>query len=421
MRIQRFGHAGIEVGDLAAAEAFYRNLFGFEVAARYPEDGEVILAVGEGDHLLLHSAGAAGRSPMPQPAAGLNHAAFELAEGHRQMRVVRRRLAELGIEFEVEDHDGDAAVYFRDPDGNMLELYTAPGSTPRFESSDERLAAAGAFVYANARPVDRAIFEHVHGGAAAERLRAAVEAHRNPDGGFGHALEPDVRAPGSQPLHTLTALELLHEAGLRAPDAADGCCDFLASVATPEGALPALLPGALDYPAAAHWQGPFATEPNLSWTFGLVAELAWHGARHPWYRQAREVCIDGLAAYRTDEVHQLRYLIRCAAEVLAGEDRDRELARRREALSRAALFVTETPVSRYGLTPLHFAPTPEAPARSCFDDALIEAHLADLLDAQQGDGGWPIRFDPPSPAARLEWRGRSTLEALEVLRAYGRL
>lgn len=54
--------------------------------------------------------------------------------------------------------------------------------------------------------------------------------------------------------------------------------------------------------------------------------------------------------------------------------------------------------------------------RTCFD-----THLDDLLDAQTGDGGWPIRFDPPGEAARGEWRGRWTLEALGVLRAYGRL
>jgi hypothetical protein len=272
-----------------------------------------------------------------------------------------------------------------------------------------------------ARPVDRAIFEHVFEAAPARRVRAALGAHRNTDGGFGHALEPDVRAPASQPIHTLTALELLREAGIRAPDVADDCCRFLSAVATEGTAVPALLPGALDYPAAAHWQGPSATEPSLSWTFGLVAQLTWHGARHGWFEKARKACVDAIDGPVPEEAHQLNYLIRFAADVLEAEHRARCLDRLVAALPRAALFVAETPVSRYGLTPLHYAPTPEAPARRCFDDALVERHLDDLVDAQQGDGGWPIRFAPPSEAAALEWRGRWTLEALAVLRAYGRL
>ena len=52
-------------------------------------------------------------------------------------------------------------------------------------------------------------------------------------------------------------------------------------------------------------------------------------------------------------------------------------------------------------------------------DAQIEGHLQDLLAHQQADGGWPIRWEPPGPAAALEWRGRVTLEAIRPLAAYG--
>lgn len=421
MRIQRFGHAGIEVGDLEAAEGFYRELFGFEVAARFPDDGEVMFSVGKGDHLLLHSAAADANVHGAAPSRGLNHAAFQLEEGHREIRAARGRLQAMGIAFEALDHDGEGSLYFRDPDGNLLEVYSAAGSTPHFSTADERRKAARRFVYAAARPVDRAIYRcrWEHGGAAA--VEHALLACRNDDGGFGHALEPDVRAPGSQPIHTLTALELLREAGLRSPDVADGCCEFLSGVATEEGAVPALVEGALDFPAAAHWQGAFAQQPSISWTFGLAAQLVWHGARHPWARQAAGVCRAAVADAVTDEAHHLLYLVRFAGDVLEGAERQRLLERCRTALDASGLFVAETPVRGYGLTPLHYAPAPDAPMRPCFDDALIEAHLDDLLDAQQGDGGWPIRFDPPSPAAFWEWRGRWTLEALAVLEAWGRL
>ena len=48
-------------------------------------------------------------------------------------------------------------------------------------------------------------------------------------------------------------------------------------------------------------------------------------------------------------------------------------------------------------------------------------HLDALASRQHDDGGWPIAWTPPSPAAEFEWRGRWTLEALLCLRAYGRI
>src|SRR5260221_9602165 len=71
-------------------------------------------------------------------------------------------------------------------------------------------------------------------------------------------------------------------------------------------------------------------------------------------------------------------------------------------------------------TPLDLAPTPDALLCPVFDSDVIQAHLDALEQDQQDDGGWPINWDPPSPAAAPEWRAWKTLEALRRLRAYGR-
>ena len=56
-----------------------------------------------------------------------------------------------------------------------------------------------------------------------------------------------------------------------------------------------------------------------------------------------------------------------------------------------------------------------------FSDEVIGAHLDSLQRKQEPDGGWPISWEPPSEASRLEWRGIVTLGALRTLTSYGRL
>jgi hypothetical protein len=285
----------------------------------------------------------------------------------------------------------------------------------------DRLALARQFLYANARLVDRAAFEVVFEGAPTQRLLRALTAYANPDGGLGHALEADLRTPSSQPLHCETALTMLRQCGVRDAHLAQQVCEFLARIGAPDEGLPAYLPGALDYPAAAHWQGGTGGAPSLPRLLGMVALLDFHGAVHPWLDRARERGRSYLTTAAIDEAHLLLYATQFAAVELTDVERRDTLHRLGDMLVTATYYVPDTPVVVYGLTPLHFAPRPDDPVRQLFDDRVIAQHLDDCAAAQQPDGGWPILFDPPSDAARLEWRGRWTVEALLALRAYGRI
>ena len=419
MQIERFGHAAIRVRDLAVAESFYGTLLGFPVVDRYPDDNEVIFGVGQHDHLLVQAVRRDAAKVDPD-APGLHHIAFVVADGEAGLHRAQMRLEQSDVTCRLFDHGEHRSVYFSDPDGNQIELYHAPVPL-RTASLAPPLERARAFIYTNARRVDRAAFEVMFEGANEAVLVAALDAYRNADGGFGHALEPDLRTPLSQPLHTETALMVLKQAGVQRPDIADACCDYLAQAARDDAALPAFTPGALDYPAAAHWQAGFGAEPTLDRTLGVVASLAWHGARHPWFVSARDACLAHLATANFDEAHHLRYAFQAAEALLEGAARAGVLTRLRRMLDRAEFYVSEVPVGHYGLTPLHFVPTPNVAARTVFDEALIQRHIDDLIACQNDNGSWPIRFQPPSEGALVEWRGHWTVEALATLRAWGRL
>jgi catechol 2,3-dioxygenase-like lactoylglutathione lyase family enzyme len=109
------------VEDLQRSAQFYQSLFGF--AAVLTADRLVALAVRQGQVLLLFKKGA---SLHLQPGAhdgdGQLHLAFAI--GADEVERWRTRLHEHGIAIE-DDRTwgrGGQSLYFRDPDGHLLEL-----------------------------------------------------------------------------------------------------------------------------------------------------------------------------------------------------------------------------------------------------------------------------------------------------------
>ena len=65
--------------------------------------------------------------------------------------------------------------------------------------------AAENFIWNTARLVDRHRYAFLFKDGPAGPVIDALRGYRNPDGGFGHGLEPDIRSPERQPAATLYA------------------------------------------------------------------------------------------------------------------------------------------------------------------------------------------------------------------------
>jgi hypothetical protein len=83
------------------------------------------------------------------------------------------------------------------------------------------------FILGNARLLDRKRFAFRFEAGAAKDVLAALVPYQNADGGFGHALEPDLRCAASQPVSTEHALEILDELGELHQDVVRRCCEWL--------------------------------------------------------------------------------------------------------------------------------------------------------------------------------------------------
>jgi hypothetical protein len=270
------------------------------------------------------------------------------------------------------------------------------------------------FIYATARVLEQRLYATLFEGAAATGVIDALRAYRNDDGGFGHGLEPDARAPASQPVDVWFAFDTLVAARARADDLVLPACDWLATLGVP---VPIMLPSVREYPQARHWRETADFPPGLFGTIGATAALHALGTEHPWRDGSTEWCLRELARDPLDDAHTITW----ALQLLEHVGDDQLVDRVTRALPHARYFLRDPDDESYGLTPLAFAPSPQSPWRVLFDDADIDAHLDRLGAKQDGDGGWDVTWDPPSEASRLEWRGILTVTNLRVLRAYGRV
>lgn len=278
------------------------------------------------------------------------------------------------------------------------------------------LDAARRFLYDDARVLERHQAAVLLDAAPTEPALAALRAYRTADGGWGHALEPDLRGPDSQVSAAMSALGVLDAIGASHDPLVDETVDWLQGVTLADGSVPHVLPSAAAYPRAP-WM-----EPNDAGflTFVLAAHLWSLGAQHAWLDAAtawcwRQVEEKDLAGY--EAVFALHFV----DAVPDPERAARAVQRFRPWLSADGTLAIPGGVDGEHVTPIELSPRPGVSSRALFSDELIGAGLDALESEQLEDGGWDFHFLHWSPGQIVEWRGIVTLSALQTLRANGRL
>lgn len=281
----------------------------------------------------------------------------------------------------------------------------------------------------HARVLDRRRFEALTGGDAARHaITSGLDGYRNPDGGYGWGLEPDLRAPESQPGGALHALEALADAEARSPHG-KALLDWLNAVTLPDGGLPFALPISDPAACAPFWAGANPAESSLQITAAVAAQAhrlaRWDESvrDHPWLAAVTRYCFDEIR--RIDEA-PFAYVLSFALQLLdIASDTHQEA---RELLDHLARFVPRNgALAVVGgaegetLHLLDYAPEPGRPVRDLLDPEAVSDDLDRLERGQRRDGGWAVDFTSYSDAASLEWRGYVTVNAVSVLRGNGRL
>jgi hypothetical protein len=279
--------------------------------------------------------------------------------------------------------------------------------------------SAESFLWLNARLLERLRFDHLFRSGDARRVVEALRPYQNPDGGFGHGLEPDLRGPDSQPIPVDVALFVIHEAGERDSDMMPGILDFLTVITGPDGGVPFVLPTAVRSPRGPWWQPSPGNPSALNPTGALAASLYRLGVHHPWIDGATQFCWDQIEGLTETSPYEMRAMLAFLEEV---PDRARADAAWDRIGPMMLPHIALEPGAQGDVhPPLAFAPRPDSLARRLFSDDLIDAHLDALEAAQQPDGGWGFGFESWTPITTPEWRGWVTVESLITLRDNGRV
>ena len=285
---------------------------------------------------------------------------------------------------------------------------------------------------ASARPLDRTLWRFHFEDGPADDVWTELRRFRNDDGGFGRALEPDLRAPESSVLATTYALDVAMQLGDPSHELVDDAVGHLVDVLDHHRGVWRFLPEEMTPAPHAPWWDQerldetfagFAINPRAK----VVAHLIW--ADRP---EGAEI-VDRLVPPLVDLIDRLApplsvndlECIHTLGAMLEG-DLAARVRRRHDELAAASVATDEEAWAGYGVRPLDVVRDPSEPLYEELR-GLVDRHLDFEIERQAADGSWGPTWswfgshDETWPLAEMEWKGHLTVETVRTLRRFGRV
>ena len=268
---------------------------------------------------------------------------------------------------------------------------------------------ARSVVHQNGTLFERAIFAWLFENGSAERVRQIASCYKNPDNGFGHGLEHDIRAPMSNPLALEYLLGVMRHTGLQAGNLLDGSAHWVESQMDEAGNLrvPA---GVRDYPMAPWWiESGGQTMPD-----SIVGNLIHFGCATSSLIEKTKAWA---AAYHTpDSIRENNWLFMAyhAFDFFFAIDDFPQLDLMREAAIDNIVALAKSLPDNQRDSLFAFAPTPDSIVAKALPASVLSRCLDHLDTSQQPEGNWIDQHNLP------QWYAMTTINALLALQRHGR-
>ena len=265
------------------------------------------------------------------------------------------------------------------------------------------------FVYSNGALWERALFAYLFEEGALERVHRCLACYRNPDGGWGHGMEHDIRTPESHPL----ALEYILQAAARdvgfpAGTLFDDAAKWVESQRNDDGSLKNP-PSVLDYPHAPWWNQGGQTAPD-----SITGNLHKLGKSTPSLLESTKKWAQSNLTLDRIEANEWLFMAYHAYDYFMNIDDYPDLDAHRAATIRNIVdCAARAPEKQYYVL-FTFAPTPESSVAKAAPPEIVARYLDYVESTQQDDGRWLDEHNLP------QWQPFATLIALLALKHYGR-
>jgi hypothetical protein len=290
------------------------------------------------------------------------------------------------------------------------------------------------FIESHGRPLEVARMRFHFDGAPAEDAIAELRAFQNADGGFGHALEPDLRAPESSALATSVAFQVLREIGVMdAEDVVSPAIDYIVATIDRSHLRWRIIPEEAGNSPHAPWWSQDGLEENfgsfaLNPTAELLGCLLDYGKNLPsdLVPSLTDKIVERVTTLDKMEMHDFLCCKRLVEAVNLSAEVRSKLQYHLARLQPGIVATEPAQWEGYSLRPLQVADQPNGLFYEALQD-VVPLNLDYEISKQQDVGSWPVvwswggAFPEVWEQAKVEWSGVLTLGTLLTLKRYGRI
>jgi hypothetical protein len=270
------------------------------------------------------------------------------------------------------------------------------------------LKKARDFVYANGVMWERALFAYLFQGESVDRLHQNLLCYKNPDKGWGHALEHDLRVPQSNPLALEFLLVIIMQMGIPAGKLLDGTVQWLEAQRETDGSLKNP-PETLNYPHAPWWNDGGQTIPD-----SIVGNLTALGCISESLRETTAKWVQHNLTLEKIRANDWLFMAYHAYDYYQPLRETPEGKAGWQSAVENIIACAEKAESEKYNSIFRFVPTADAPVTSALPPKLLTKYLDYLAETQQADGSWHDEHNLP------QWYPWTTIAVLNGLRAHGR-
>ncbi len=281
------------------------------------------------------------------------------------------------------------------------------------------------YLQTNARKLDLRLFEYLFEGADAQPVLKELATYQNADGGFGNALEPDLRLPDSSALATTVAFQYLDKIKVSDNELVDKAIGYLVSSYDDlKQRWVAIPPTADKYPRAPWWN----YKEVLEWADwgNPSAEILGYLLQHArkvndpaFLERISQQAIKHLHKITEPEQHEVKCYIRLYEH--ADTKLQAKLYDRIAAHIKKLAKTDPKSWKGYVATPLTFIESLDSPFADLFDKQILLHEAEHIYKRVINDSHWEPtwkwgRFEKEWSKAKKEWSGKLTVENSTLLK-----